>query len=343
MKILHAISGKGLGGTRTVFLSHQTLFSDIGFETTIVLRPNALIREYIKDANKIVEINYNRKIPIKWQKSSKLKMQSVAEGMDIIWLHKPVDAFIWRQICPKALIVLTVHGFQYKHLENADYLIAVSEVVLDHLRNNGFGKTFMINNFLNNEISTHDIFWNKKITISSFGFFRTKKGFQDLIKALYFLRKFKPKHDYEAHIYGKGKWWLILRAMKLFLGLGKLHIHPWTNSPISKMKESEITVIPSRSESFSMITIEAMSQGSLVVSTRCRGPEYIITNGINGILTKSRSPKDLALTIKEILDSPENFTNLRINGRNMVNLHYTKEASKAKMINFFQKLSISQE
>ena len=330
-KILHVISGKGLGGTRTVFLAHQALFNALGVETTCVLRPGALLKNYIKDDAEIKEISYNRKLPIRFQKKAFHEMSELAKSVDTLWLHKPIDAYIWREAAPASKIVLVVHGFQHKHLECADVLVAVSQPVFDHLQKNGFKNIHLINNFLVMPMSTHDIKWSQKVIISSFGFFRRKKGFIDLLSAIKILKNLKLKRDYEFHIYGNGRYSLQLKLTKFIFRLDKLTIHKWADNVEEKMKDSDIVVIPSRSESFGMIAIEAMSQGALVISTRCKGPEHIITNNVDGLLTEVRNPKALAETIELVLNDPEKFLEIRNNGRKMVAERYTVEASKSSM------------
>jgi glycosyltransferase involved in cell wall biosynthesis len=47
-----------------------------------------------------------------------------------------------------------------------------------------------------------------------------------------------------------------------------------------------IVVVPSRCETFSMVALEAMRAGAVVVSTRCGGPEDLIEDGVTGVLCK---------------------------------------------------------
>ncbi|MBI3529596.1 MAG: glycosyltransferase [Betaproteobacteria bacterium] len=66
------------------------------------------------------------------------------------------------------------------------------------------------------------------------------------------------------------------------------------------MQRSALLVVPSRRETFSAVTAEAIASGTPVVATRCGGPEDIITPE-NGRLVPSEDPEALARAIDEML------------------------------------------
>jgi glycosyltransferase involved in cell wall biosynthesis len=67
------------------------------------------------------------------------------------------------------------------------------------------------------------------------------------------------------------------------------------------MRHSALLVVPSRRESFSSVTAEAIACGTPVVATRCGGPEEIIT-AMTGRLARPEDPQDLAGAIEQVLD-----------------------------------------
>jgi glycosyltransferase involved in cell wall biosynthesis len=66
------------------------------------------------------------------------------------------------------------------------------------------------------------------------------------------------------------------------------------------MRRSALLVVPSRRESFSLVTAEALASGTPVVATRCGGPEQIITPE-TGELTDVDDPASLAVAIQSAL------------------------------------------
>jgi glycosyltransferase involved in cell wall biosynthesis len=68
----------------------------------------------------------------------------------------------------------------------------------------------------------------------------------------------------------------------------------------SLMRRSALLVVPSRRETFSLVTAEALASGTPVVATRCGGPEEIITPD-TGELAGVDDPQALAIAIDTAL------------------------------------------
>lgn len=66
----------------------------------------------------------------------------------------------------------------------------------------------------------------------------------------------------------------------------------------SFMRESSLLVLPSRSETFGAVLIEAMACGTPVLATRCGGPEEIVNDEVGRLVPK----EDVAALAKAILE-----------------------------------------
>lgn len=72
------------------------------------------------------------------------------------------------------------------------------------------------------------------------------------------------------------------------------------------MNRSDVFVLSSLHETFGVVVGEAMACGKAVISTRCGGPEFIVTDQ-NGILVDVANPKSLAQGMSDFLNGRVSF------------------------------------
>jgi glycosyltransferase involved in cell wall biosynthesis len=72
------------------------------------------------------------------------------------------------------------------------------------------------------------------------------------------------------------------------------------------MRESSLLVLPSRSETFGAVLIEALACGTPVLATRCGGPEEIVTDEV-GRLVPKEDVEALARGILEMTDTRDRY------------------------------------
>jgi glycosyltransferase involved in cell wall biosynthesis len=68
---------------------------------------------------------------------------------------------------------------------------------------------------------------------------------------------------------------------------------------------SDIFVFPSTTETFGLVTLEAMASGLVPVAAKAGGAAEIIQDGVSGFLTKPLDAEDLAARLERLLDSRE--------------------------------------
>lgn len=130
------------------------------------------------------------------------------------------------------------------------------------------------------------------------------KGWDFLIEALGSLRR-----DVEAHliILGEGvlKPDLLEQAAELDL-TPAIDIIGFRSNPYAWMAASDVLVLPSRSEGFGTVLVEAMAAGVPVVASDCfSGPNEILGGGSYGLLVPVGDVQSLADAIRAVLTQPE--------------------------------------
>ena len=153
-----------------------------------------------------------------------------------------------------------------------------------------------------------DLPLDKKIILSVGNLYDTVKGHKYLIEAMnevvnnrndvlcIIVGGGKLKHELEKQIKSAG----LQDYVKLVGGKPHDEIPIWMNA-------CDIFVLPSLSESFGVVQIEAMACGKPVVSTYNGGSEEIITSEDYGLLCNPANPNDLAKKIEIALDKNWNI------------------------------------
>ena len=121
------------------------------------------------------------------------------------------------------------------------------------------------------------------------------KGVQYLIQAMDIIRR--READARLLLVGDGDQRDCLRSLVKQLNLGK-HVTfvGWvSNEKVPKyMAASDVFVLPSLSEGFALVILEAMASGLPIVATRVGGLPDIVKERRNGFLVEPRSPMEIA-------------------------------------------------
>jgi len=136
------------------------------------------------------------------------------------------------------------------------------------------------------------------------GRYASQKGFDMLIDSWKIVSKRHP--DWELSIYGSGSR---KQLTKQIIKNGLQNSCTLNEAVINineKYAESSIFAFSSRFEGFGMVITEAMACGVPPVAFACPcGPKDIITNGVNGLLVKPESVKELAEKICYLIENED--------------------------------------
>ena len=132
-----------------------------------------------------------------------------------------------------------------------------------------------------------------------------QKGFDTLVEV--FKRVHEKHPDWIVQIYGDGSLRAELEQQIAGAGLnGIINLMGCSNEIYKKLRDAAFYIMSSRFEGFTMVLIEAQSQGIPIVSFDCpNGPWDIIDNGVNGILVEDQNKDALCDGICYMIEHPE--------------------------------------
>jgi glycosyltransferase involved in cell wall biosynthesis len=90
-------------------------------------------------------------------------------------------------------------------------------------------------------------------------------------------------------------------------------------------QKSNVLVLPSLSESFGMVLLEAMACKKPVIGSNVGGIPYVIDNDQNGLLVPPKDPQALADAIIKILTNPQLAKKMGEEGYEKVMKNFTWE------------------
>jgi len=100
------------------------------------------------------------------------------------------------------------------------------------------------------------------------------------------------------------------------------------------LKEIDIYIVSSETESFGLTMVEAMAAGKPVIATRCGGPEEIVVDGETGLLVPINDPDALAEAIISLANDPGKRHQMGLSGKR----HYEALFTAEKYCNAFENL-----
>ncbi|WP_422107354.1 glycosyltransferase family 4 protein [Winogradskyella sp.] len=104
---------------------------------------------------------------------------------------------------------------------------------------------------------------------------------------------------------------------------------------IEQFSKSQLFILPSFSEGFSMSVLEAMAMGLPVVTTPVGALEDIIKDNFNGVLVKPNSPNDISRAVKKILGHTQLIEEYGRNNVHQVSENYSVNVVVKEYVKIF--------
>jgi len=172
------------------------------------------------------------------------------------------------------------------------------------------------------------------------GSLRRRKGYDVLLDALDIIRQEHP--DVQLNVFGDGPLEDELRAQvgRLDLG-GNVTFHGYVEQSIVRdhLSRARAFVHPSRSESFSLVRLEAMSTGCPMVVTDISGAREMVREGEEGFVVPIESPEPIADAVTTLFSDYELTKEISRRARARVEEKYDWRKIAAEYLDLYRSLS----
>lgn len=328
MKIINSMFSKNLGGIEQAFLDYAECLAINNNEIICIIQPEAKIKTNLQKLKqkfpnniKIDEIA-NRG---KWDFWAKKKIDELLKKYqaDFVICHgnRPAGLFYKPCLKNKIKLIAVAHNYNLKAILNADYLFSITEDIKNiAAKKFDKNKIFVIPNLT--RISEEPEFKTlpKVPTIGVMARMVEKKGVDYFIQACGFLRD--KNIEFRAVIGGDGDLRNDYQTLRDNLKLNdKIKFIGWVKDKNKFYDDIDIFCLPSLSEPFGIVLLEAMSKKKPIVATNIEGPAEILENGIDAILVE----KELAIALSEGL---EKILTGKIDCKNLTDNAYKKLQQK---------------
>ncbi|MDB6063068.1 MAG: hypothetical protein JWM78_3171 [Verrucomicrobiaceae bacterium] len=339
--ILHVIDTTGPGGAETVFIELADRLRTLGYRSIVVIRGPGWVYDELRRRDITPHI-----IPAKGSFNIKFVRALIklirAERVDVIQSHL-LGSNVYCALVgliTRRPVVATFHGRVDVNpnerlravklfLMNlgVKYFVTVSKSLCAEIHAEGLlnrKKTQVIYNGIDTsrygKSSERALLIQlglgaDTVLVGSLGNVRPAKAYDVLIKAVPQIIACYP----QAHfvIAGDIKASLMTELdllLKEFAVSDHVHFLGFCNDSAAFLAQLDIFLLSSRSEGFSISTIEAMATGLPIVATRCGGPEEIVSDSVDGLLVESENPIALANGVLKLLDDRNLQTRIAENG-----------------------------
>ena len=160
-----------------------------------------------------------------------------------------------------------------------------------------------------------------------------KKGFDVLLRAI------AATPDHYLWLAGSGEEEGALQALTVELGLTeRVRFLGWRDDQAALLATADVVCVPSRSEPFGNVVVEAWAAGTPLVATRSEGPGWLVTDEEDGLLVPIDDVAALARALQRLAADMGLSERLVARGRETMRARFSTEAVVARYLDLIAEL-----
>ena len=287
MKIVQLMLGRGYGGAERAFVDTCLALAESGHEVLAVVDSAFYGRGFLQGHAGITMASL--RVRARWDPLARyqLRRQLQQFAPEVVHIHlrrgMALAAGTVKQLDLPLLASLHNYG-NVKAFAKADRLLALTRGHKAYIEAhagyspspNGESRVDVVPNFSRFPMAEVSIAADAPLRLLAYGRFVKKKGFDILLQAFADIRPMLP--DIRLTLVGDGPEREKLAALLLSLDLSEaVSLSGWTDDVVALLDAHDVFVLPSLSEPFGIVLLEAMARGKGIVATTTEGPGEFLT------------------------------------------------------------------
>lgn len=314
MKILHALYSDRQGGLEQAFFNITKMLLSLGHEVELWVPNKAQYVNEFEPSCRRIDLSCKGYLDFISILHHHIRLRKSAP--DLIISHNSRATSLMSQAGSTLNIphLAFSHGYKFRRFKKADRLVVLTPDMKLHFISKGWLPD-SISIFPNviEKIPVLPSYVERKadspIRLGFIGRLNNEKGLEDLLRAIPTILEI---YDVELNVAGSGPDQLAVQNIAEELKiLPNIHFSGWVDNIDIWMKSIDLIVVPSRSESFGIVVLEAAAFGCPVIATNVSGPASQIEHGVDGWLAKPNSPESLAETTMHVLQQQNTWESVR--------------------------------
>ena len=337
-----------LGGAETYFEKLSAAFAEAGVHQCLVIEPDKDRAELLGELpnTKVVQMGFGGMRKYLAPKRLRRVCSEFKPEIALTWMNR-ASRRAPTGFCP---VVARLGGYyKLKHYQNCDHLIGITPDLINHLVTSGWPaeNTSMIPNFgdtcwrdggspegaeLRKELGIAD----DQTVLLALGRLHRSKAHDVLLQAM------TRVDGTTLLLAGEGPLREHLVGLAVELGIqDRVHFLGWRRDVAHLFDACDISVFPSRYEPNGTVVMESWANGKPLIAARAKGPEWLVEDGVNGLLFDINNVDQLSDRILELKSSPELSARLVEEGRCKFEASFSKDGVVASYLDLLRRLAKS--